>query len=46
MSDKKIAKAAHPIINAWRCQVDNILHQGSGTELNLSVLLTDAYTRQ
>ncbi|KAF9450165.1 imprinted and ancient [Macrolepiota fuliginosa MF-IS2] len=27
MSDRRIARAAHPIINAWRCQVGNILHQ-------------------
>ncbi|PPQ69253.1 hypothetical protein CVT26_003665 [Gymnopilus dilepis] len=27
MSDRRIARAAHPIINAWRCQVDNVLHQ-------------------
>ncbi|KAJ3518461.1 hypothetical protein NMY22_g13663 [Coprinellus aureogranulatus] len=27
MSDKKIARAAHPIINAWRCQVGSLLHQ-------------------
>ncbi|KAI0938144.1 hypothetical protein AcV5_001166 [Taiwanofungus camphoratus] len=27
MSDRKIARAAHPIINAWRCRVGNILHQ-------------------
>ncbi|KAH9947199.1 ribosomal protein S5 domain 2-type protein [Amylocystis lapponica] len=27
MSDRRIARAAHPIINAWRCRVGNILHQ-------------------
>ncbi|KAK7042458.1 ribosomal protein S5 domain 2-type protein [Favolaschia claudopus] len=27
MSDRRIARAAHPIINAWRCQVGNVLHQ-------------------
>ncbi|KAL0950180.1 hypothetical protein HGRIS_010173 [Hohenbuehelia grisea] len=27
MSDRKISRAAHPIINAWRCQVGSILHQ-------------------
>ncbi|KAF9238846.1 ribosomal protein S5 domain 2-type protein [Melanogaster broomeanus] len=27
MSDRHIARAAHPIINAWRCQVGNVLHQ-------------------
>ncbi|RDX47782.1 UPF0029-domain-containing protein [Lentinus brumalis] len=27
MSDRKIARAAHPIINAWRCRVGNVLHQ-------------------
>ncbi|PPQ68621.1 hypothetical protein CVT25_005531 [Psilocybe cyanescens] len=29
MSDRRISRAAHPIINAWRCQVDSVLHQGS-----------------
>lgn len=28
MLDRRIARAAHPIINAWRCQVGNVLHQG------------------
>ncbi|KZT29398.1 imprinted and ancient [Neolentinus lepideus HHB14362 ss-1] len=27
MSDRRIARAAHPIINAWKCQVGNVLHQ-------------------
>ncbi|EJD01342.1 UPF0029-domain-containing protein [Fomitiporia mediterranea MF3/22] len=27
MSDKRIARAAHPIINAWRCKVNGTLHQ-------------------
>ncbi|KJA29640.1 hypothetical protein HYPSUDRAFT_1061332 [Hypholoma sublateritium FD-334 SS-4] len=27
MSDRRIARAAHPIINAWRCQVDGVIHQ-------------------
>ncbi|KAJ1308843.1 hypothetical protein OPQ81_004531 [Rhizoctonia solani] len=27
MADKRIARAAHPIINAWRCTVDGIMHQ-------------------
>ncbi|CAL1700321.1 unnamed protein product [Somion occarium] len=27
MSDRRIARAAHPVINAWRCQVGNVLHQ-------------------
>ncbi|CAK5263725.1 unnamed protein product [Mycena citricolor] len=26
-SDRRIARAAHPVINAWRCQVGNLLHQ-------------------
>ncbi|KAI3610829.1 imprinted and ancient [Moniliophthora roreri] len=26
-ADRRIARAAHPIINAWRCQVGNVLHQ-------------------
>lgn len=25
MSDRKIARAAHPIINAWRCSVNNVM---------------------
>lgn len=29
MSDRRISRAAHPIINAWRCQLDSVLHQGS-----------------
>ncbi|KAF8638607.1 hypothetical protein AX17_002148 [Amanita inopinata Kibby_2008] len=29
MSDRRIARAAHPIINAWRCQVGTVLHQGA-----------------
>lgn len=28
MSDKRISRAAHPIIHAWRCQVENAIHQG------------------
>ena len=28
MSDKRVSRAAHPIINAWRCQVENVNHQG------------------
>ncbi|KAF9006715.1 imprinted and ancient [Cyathus striatus] len=27
MSDRRISRAAHPIINAWRCQVGSVLHQ-------------------
>ncbi|GBE79825.1 Protein IMPACT homolog [Sparassis crispa] len=27
MSDRRIARATHPIINAWRCRVGNVLHQ-------------------
>ncbi|KAI0080832.1 imprinted and ancient [Panus rudis PR-1116 ss-1] len=27
LSDRRIARATHPIINAWRCQVGNVLHQ-------------------
>ncbi|THV08148.1 UPF0029-domain-containing protein, partial [Dendrothele bispora CBS 962.96] len=26
-ADRRISRAAHPIINAWRCKVGNILHQ-------------------
>ncbi|KLO16317.1 UPF0029-domain-containing protein [Schizopora paradoxa] len=27
MTDRRIARAAHPIINAWRCTVNGIVHQ-------------------
>jgi len=27
LSDRRIARAAHPVIHAWRCQVGNVLHQ-------------------
>ncbi|KAF8592726.1 imprinted and ancient [Ramaria rubella] len=27
MADRRIARAAHPIINAWRCKVDGVMHQ-------------------
>ncbi|KAJ7337373.1 ribosomal protein S5 domain 2-type protein [Mycena albidolilacea] len=27
VSDRRIARAAHPVINAWRCQVSGVLHQ-------------------
>jgi len=27
MSDRHISRAAHPTINAWRCQVGSLLHQ-------------------
>lgn len=27
MSDRRISRAKHPIINAWRCQIDNTIHQ-------------------
>ncbi|KAF5371337.1 hypothetical protein D9758_004087 [Tetrapyrgos nigripes] len=26
-ADRRIARAAHPIINAWRCKVGNVVHQ-------------------
>ncbi|KAG8936166.1 eIF2 kinase Gcn2p negative regulator [Tulasnella sp. 418] len=26
-SDKKIARAAHPVIHAWRCEVNGVMHQ-------------------
>jgi len=32
MSDRHIARAAHPIINAWRCQVGNALHQDNNDD--------------
>ncbi|EKM59868.1 uncharacterized protein PHACADRAFT_115180 [Phanerochaete carnosa HHB-10118-sp] len=27
MSDRRIARAAHPIISAWRCRVGSVMHQ-------------------
>jgi len=27
LADRRVAKAAHPVINAWRCQVGNVFHQ-------------------
>ncbi|KAJ7151427.1 ribosomal protein S5 domain 2-type protein [Mycena crocata] len=27
VSDRRVARAAHPVINAWRCQVGSLLHQ-------------------
>ncbi|KAA1466465.1 UPF0029-domain-containing protein [Dentipellis sp. KUC8613] len=27
LSDRRIAKAAHPVINAWRCTIGNTVHQ-------------------
>jgi len=27
LSDRRIARAAHPVINAWRCQVGSLIHQ-------------------
>ncbi|KAG6856039.1 hypothetical protein H0H87_008143 [Tephrocybe sp. NHM501043] len=27
MADRRISRAAHPIINAWRCQAGSVLHQ-------------------
>ncbi|OCH95923.1 UPF0029-domain-containing protein [Obba rivulosa] len=27
MADRRISRAAHPIINAWRCRVGSVLHQ-------------------
>lgn len=29
MQDKSISRATHPIINAWRCEVNGVLHQGT-----------------
>ncbi|KAK7470209.1 hypothetical protein VKT23_001645 [Stygiomarasmius scandens] len=28
-ADRRISRAAHPIINAWRCKIGNVLHQGT-----------------
>jgi hypothetical protein len=36
MADRRIAKAAHPIINAWRCHVGNVLYQGRRRSLAFS----------
>ncbi|KAF9459770.1 imprinted and ancient [Collybia nuda] len=27
MTDRRISRAAHPIINAWRCQIGTLIHQ-------------------
>ncbi|KAJ6463895.1 ribosomal protein S5 domain 2-type protein [Mycena sanguinolenta] len=27
VSDRRISRAAHPVINAWRCRVGSVLHQ-------------------
>jgi hypothetical protein len=27
MSDRRIARAAHPVINAWRCTTGGVVHQ-------------------
>lgn len=27
MSDRRISRAAHPVIHAWRCQIGNTVHQ-------------------
>ncbi|KAG9055280.1 eIF2 kinase Gcn2p negative regulator [Serendipita sp. 407] len=27
MEDRSTAKATHPVINAWRCEVDEVLYQ-------------------
>ncbi|KAF8530919.1 ribosomal protein S5 domain 2-type protein [Gautieria morchelliformis] len=27
MTDRRVARAAHPVINAWRCKVDGVTHQ-------------------
>ncbi|KZO98060.1 UPF0029-domain-containing protein, partial [Calocera viscosa TUFC12733] len=32
MSDRRISKAAHPVIHAWRCQVENVLHHGNSDD--------------
>lgn len=28
LNDKSIARATHPTINAWRCEVNGMIHQG------------------
>lgn len=27
MADRRIARAAHPVINAWRCEVEGVMYQ-------------------
>jgi len=29
MMDRRVARATHPIINAWRCEVNGAVQQGS-----------------
>ena len=43
-SDRRVARAAHPIINAWRCQIGNVLHQGMCVILTLNVSLSKTTT--
>lgn len=31
MSDRKISRAAHPIIHAWRCSVNGVMQSGTHT---------------
>ena len=35
MPDRRIARASHLVINAWRCPLDTILHQGASPHGNL-----------
>ncbi|KAJ7507193.1 hypothetical protein B0H11DRAFT_2153624 [Mycena galericulata] len=39
LSDRRIARAAHPVINAWRCQVGSLLHQETAAGGRLAHLL-------
>jgi hypothetical protein len=39
MHDRRVAKAAHPAINAWRCQVGNVLYQGRHLPLVFPALI-------
>ena len=41
MADRRIARAAHPIINAWRCQVGSVLHQGESAPTEAERASTD-----
>ncbi|KAJ3485194.1 hypothetical protein NLI96_g5136 [Meripilus lineatus] len=41
-SDRRISRAAHPIINAWRCQVGNVLHQGKYPRLFFEVKINSS----
>jgi hypothetical protein len=39
LNDKSISRATHPVINAWRCEVNGTLHQGKSPS-NFSNIVT------